>query len=122
MNRLTFEEREAVKQSAAYRALYQALPPAEKARYLAATLPTDLPQMLDALAAMPDASRRARLDEAAQQTDSNNFDMGGDRIAKERTRRMGEDVLRSYFEQADPATRESLLPILDQAERYLWMW
>lgn len=122
MNRLTFDERETVKHSPEYRDAYQHLPPAEKARYLTATVPIDVRQTLDAIAAMPDERRRAFLDEAAQQADANNFDLGADAIAKERIRQIGEDALRDYLEHADPAARENLMPVLEQARKYLRMW
>jgi hypothetical protein len=128
VNALTYEERLKWRLGEDWKKWFNSLTEAERLKFIEATLPTGIKQMLDAFSALPDDRRKKIIDDSIkrlQQEGANGGNnAGGDYgrngpppLSPELEQKARELGLQTFYSQSSAETKAELAPLLEQMQQ-----
>ena len=125
-NALTLEERQSLR--LARMAWFQKMTEDEKGRFLEATMPTGIKQMLNAFEALPPDKQQRMVNDAINQMKSAQEkmaaggqppDANGGALSPELQEKMMKVGLQSFYSQSSAQTKAELAPLLEQMQQMM---
>jgi hypothetical protein len=128
INSLTYEERLKWRRGEAWKKWFASLTEAERLKFIEATLPTGIKQMLDAFSALPDDQREKIIDNSLkrlkEQGANGGNNNGGDYgkngsppLSPELEQKARELGLQTFYSQSSAETKAELAPLLEQMQQ-----
>jgi hypothetical protein len=132
LNALTYEERQSLRFDHTYLKWFQEMTEAEKAKFLAATLPTGFKQMIGAFQDMPADKRTRVVNQAIKQMRDQQQKMAatgelppqgtnGVVLSQELQDEVTKIGLQSFYSQSTAQTKAELAPFLEEMQRTMEM-
>ncbi len=119
LNDVTFDERQRLQRSGVTRQFFRALTPAEQAAFLAATLPADFRQMMEAFNQMEPAKRKTFVEHALEEMKKHAGEGPPPGTDDGMSRRVIDQGLKSFYTDASSDTKLDLAPLIEQMQRNL---
>jgi hypothetical protein len=130
VNALTYEERLKWRLGETWKKWFASLTEAERLKFIEATLPTGVKQMLDAFSALPDDQRKRIIDNSIkrlQQEGANGVNnTGGDYgkngpppLSPELEQKARELGLQTFYSESSAETKAELAPLLEQMQQVM---
>lgn len=128
LNALSLEERQRLRQDRM--AWFKAMTEEEKARFIEATMPTGIKQMLNAFEAMPPDKQQRAVDDAVKQMKAAQeklaasgqappADASGAALSPELQEQVMKIGLQSFYSQSSAQTKAELAPLLEQMQQMM---
>jgi hypothetical protein len=118
LNRLDFAQREELRRSGWDRAFFRGLTPEERRRFLEATLPEGFRQLMLGLNKMDPEQRRKIVQRALDGLDEDRSGVPR-RISEEDSRRVLEEGLGAFYEEASAEVKLEFAPVIERLQRNL---
>lgn len=118
LNRLDFDQRRELREGATLRTFFKGLTPAERSRFLDLTLPEGFRQMMSALNKMT-PEKRQRLVRRVLDDIQKSSPQAADRINEEEVKKIVEQGVSSFYEEANSDVKLDFAPVLEELQRNL---
>ena len=118
LNRLDFDQRRELREGAVLRKFFEGLTPAERGRFLDLTLPEGFRQMMSALNKMT-PEKRQRLVKRVLEDIQKNSPQSAERIDEEAVKKILEQGVSSFYEDASSDVKLDFAPVLEELQRNL---
>lgn len=119
VNRLSWEQRRQLQTDPVFEKRFTQMTPDERSRFVDATMPQGMRQMMEAINRMDRNDRERLVQRALSDLERNNAGELDQRLREEDARRIIEQGLKTYYEEATPESRLQLAPLLEQLQRRL---
>jgi len=116
LNRLDFDQRRELREGVVLRKFFEGLTPAERSRFLDLTLPEGFRQMMSALNKMT-PEKRQRLVKKVLDDIQKNSPQSADRIDEAEVKKILEQGVSSFYEEANSDVKLDFAPVLEELQR-----
>ncbi len=116
LNRITYEDRQALRQQRVTDGFFRALTPDEQGQFLDATLPTGFKQMMESFNKMDAAKRKRFVDRALAEMRSRPGGEPPRTLDDKNAQRIVDQGLRSFYSDASADTKLDLAPLIEQMQ------
>lgn len=116
LNRLDFDQRRELRQGSVLRTFFEGLTSAERSRFLDLTLPEGFRQMMSALNKMT-PEKRQRLVRKVVDDIQKNSPQSAERIHEEEVKKILEQGVSSFYEEANSDVKLDFAPVLEELQR-----
>jgi len=116
LNRLTFDQRQELRQSGSVREFFEQLDADERARFLELTLPEGFRQLMVALNKMDESRRKKIVERVLSDLKSDNPEMAA-RLGESESQKIITKGLSSFYEEADANVKLDFAPVIEQLQR-----
>jgi len=116
LNRLTFEQRQELRDTGSVRTFFEQLTPAERDRFLDLTLPEGFRQLMDALNKM-DPEKRGKLVERILEGIRKSNPESAARLDEAGVRKIISQGLSSFYREADADVKLDFAPVVEELQR-----
>lgn len=121
LNRVSYDDRQRLQRDRSLDAFFRALTPAEQAAFLDATLPAGFKQMMEAFNKMDPARRKQFVERAVADMKKHEGEQPPEQqqrvLEDQNTRRIIDQGLRSFYNDASADTKLDLAPLIEQMQR-----
>ena len=116
LNRLTFDQRQELRESGSIRTFFEQLDAEERSRFLDLTLPEGFRQLMNALNKMDESRRKKIVDRVLNDLRSENPEIAA-RLGDAETPKIITKGLSSFYEEADAGVKLDFAPVIEQLQR-----
>lgn len=116
LNRLTFDQRQELRESGSIRTFFEQLDPAERSRFLDLTLPEGFRQLMNALNKMDESKRKKIVDRILNDLRTENPAVAA-RLGDAETQKIITKGLSSFYEEADAGVKLDFAPVIEQLQK-----
>ena len=122
LNALSYEERQKLRLQHLIDAWFKQMTEAEKSQFLAATLPTNFKQMINAFQQLPDDKRKRLIDNTLNNLRNANAQQGngnGPAVSPELEQEIRNIGLNTYYSTSSAETKAELAPVLEELQHQM---